>query len=296
VAIVLLILGIVLVPLALAGIWVRVVLFDTDDYVETMTRLITRPPIQEAVAEQLSVRLMEEFPVESQMLELWPDTSMERIADFRALIGHYTSVLSLQLVRSKAFVPMWSEANRELHESVVNVLDGDGPVKLSTRGDIAVDLSEISAELNRLFDEANVALPEPLVPTFGKGDVGILDPAPLVSLQPLVGTLSSLSIVFTVFAVIFLVGSVLLSRRRLLWIALMGAGTIVTMVLLQVGMLAFRGRFDVAAAEARVPDVLADPLWTSMVHSLDVATRVTLLAGLGLVVFAVVALFWRSRY
>jgi hypothetical protein len=295
VPVILLVLGSLLVPLALTGVWTQMVLLDTDRYVKAVTPLIGRPPVQEAVAEELAARLLAELDLESRTREVWPDASPALIRSMIEQVDYYTRLLSLQFVQSEEFVPIWSEANREAHASLVNLIDGEGPVRLSPEGTLVIGLDAAAEQLSRRLREANTPLPDSLLPTFSQGDVAIIDVDVLHTVRPLLRTLSGLYIVLPILALLCLLGAVLLSERRLLALALVGVGMVVTMLALEIGLWMGEARYTATAEAARVPAQISQAMWEPLVGSLDLAARSILIVGVGTIIVAGVTALWPAR-
>jgi hypothetical protein len=193
VAVVLLVIGSLLVPLALTGVWVQTVLLDTDRYVQAVTPLIGRASVQQAVAGELAPRLLAEFDLERRIAEVRPDATRQEVESLVEQVGYYTRLLSLQFVQSEDFMPVWSEANREAHASVVNVIDGEGPVRLSPEGALMVDLGAAGAELTQRLQDANLPLPDALLPDLPQGDVPLVDVDALRLFRPALSLLARLT-------------------------------------------------------------------------------------------------------
>lgn len=294
-SLVLLLLGSCLVPLALAGVWSRAVLLNTDRYVAAITPLIGRAGVQQAVAGELADRLLEQLDLENRITQQWPSAPPRLVQPILAQVEYYTILVSGRFVSSDAFVPIWVEANREAHGSLVNMIHGEGAVNLSPEGAIVVDLDAAAAELAERIREANIPLPDALLPLFPEGDVAIMDAGALQTVRPLLFALSHLYIALPILTVLCLVASVLVAPHKLRVIATVGGGMILTMLALQLGLSLGHRRYLVAASEARVPPEISHHMWAPLVGSLDAAGRMVLILGVGLLIAAAVATVWRAR-
>ena len=245
-------LGSLLVPLALTGIWAQMVLLDTDRYVKAVTPLIGRAPVQVAVADELAARLLAELDLESRTREVWPDASPALIRSMVEQVDYYTRLLSLQFVQSEEFVPIWSAANREAHASLVNLIDGEGPVRLSPEGTRRGRSRRGRRATLRASPGSQHTAPRlahcPHSPkAMWRSSTWML----CTRFRPWLRTLSGLYIVLPILAFLCLFGAVLLSERRLLALALVGAGMVVTMLALEIGLWIGEARYTAAAEAAR---------------------------------------------
>lgn len=128
VAIVLLIAGCVLAPVALTAAWARTQVTNTDRYVENVVPLAADADVRTAIADRITDVILRNLPT--------------RIADgargvVRGQVG--------QLVDSETFQTLWRNANRAAHTQLVGALSGrDGPVGVN--GDtVSIDLGPFVA-------------------------------------------------------------------------------------------------------------------------------------------------------
>lgn len=128
VAVVLLIAGCLLAPVAVTGAWARTQVTNTDRYVETVVPLAADAGVRNTIADRITDVILRNLP--------------ERIANgargvVRGQVG--------QLVESETFQTLWRSANRTAHEQLVGALSGrGGPVGVA--GDtVSIDLAPFVA-------------------------------------------------------------------------------------------------------------------------------------------------------
>ncbi|MGW6195986.1 hypothetical protein ACWF0M_07530 [Kribbella sp. NPDC055110] len=128
VAVVLLIAGCVLAPVAVTGAWARTQVTNTDRYVENVVPLAADVGVRNTIADRITDLILRNLP--------------ERIANgahgvVRGQVG--------QLVESETFRTLWRGANRAAHDQLVGALSGrDGPVGVN--GDtVSIDLGPFVA-------------------------------------------------------------------------------------------------------------------------------------------------------
>ncbi|MGB9374513.1 MAG: hypothetical protein WCA82_10180, partial [Jiangellales bacterium] len=116
---------VVLMPMAVAGAWVRVVVLDADGYVATVAPLVDDPAVQAALADQISDQVTGAVDDSAlRDLAVGPlggllDDVLERLDTLvREQVG--------RVVVSDAFAEAWESANRSSHELIVAALRGDG--------------------------------------------------------------------------------------------------------------------------------------------------------------------------
>ncbi|HEY3557547.1 MAG TPA: hypothetical protein VGL05_08795 [Kribbella sp.] len=133
VAVVLIVAGCVLAPVAVTAAWARTQVTNTDRYVENVAPLAAKADVRNAIADRVTELILRNLPT--------------RIANgargvVRGQVG--------QLVESDTFQSLWRNANRAAHEQLVNALNGRGPVGIN--GDtVSIDLGPfVAAARDRL--------------------------------------------------------------------------------------------------------------------------------------------------
>jgi hypothetical protein len=145
---VLLILACVLAPLSVTSVWASQVLSDTDQYVETVAPIADDPAVQAAIADEVTVAIMDNLEIETlteDALEVLAaqENMPPRVADaLPALsvplsqgIESFTHSQTERLLASPAFATVWEEVNRVAHTQVVNLLEGNEGGAVSAQDD-----------------------------------------------------------------------------------------------------------------------------------------------------------------
>ncbi len=123
-AVILIVLGCLVTAAAVAIVWLNQVVVDTDKYVETVAPLSEDPAIKDAVARSATDQLFELANAEQLTREVLPD----RAGFLAAPIVEATKAFVQEQIRkeldSPRFVNIWTEANREAHDLVLQVVLG----------------------------------------------------------------------------------------------------------------------------------------------------------------------------
>ncbi|MEF9904563.1 hypothetical protein [Streptomyces sp. P9-A2] len=174
---VLLLLTLLLAPLAVVAAWVQDTVSDTDRYVETVAPLASEPPVQEAVINRLTDRVVENVDVAAVT-----DSLAEALQDAgtspRVVEGAESLEVPLRnavrtvvdrtvsgVITSDAFQHAWEGANRRSHAAVVTMLTGDGTGAVRAEGDtVQLHVGEVVDQVReRLVDagfEKAAAIPD----------------------------------------------------------------------------------------------------------------------------------------
>lgn len=165
---VLITLACVLAPLSVASVWASTVLSDTDRYVETVAPIADDPDVQAAIADEVTVAIMDNLDIDALTLEALgvlaeQDNMPPRVADaLPALavplsqgIESFTHSQAERLLASPAFETVWDEVNRVAHTQVVTLLEGNEGGAVSAQDDtITLNLAPIIEQVKeRLVDQ-----------------------------------------------------------------------------------------------------------------------------------------------
>jgi hypothetical protein len=157
VAAVLIVVGCVLAPLSVVGVWARDQIGDTDRYLATVTPLAADPGVQNALADRITneifgyvdLRGIVDQAVDVLVARGLAATTADRL---RGLSGPLASGVRgfvrgkvAEVVTSRQFQGAWVTANRVTHEQLVAALSGkQGSISVS-EGTVSVDLGAFIA-------------------------------------------------------------------------------------------------------------------------------------------------------
>ena len=71
--VVLVVIGCILAPLAMAGVWLKAQILDTDTYVSTMAPLSENPDVQNALATRITNALVADTSLQDQVADRLPE-------------------------------------------------------------------------------------------------------------------------------------------------------------------------------------------------------------------------------
>jgi hypothetical protein len=143
--VVLVILGCVLAPIALLGVWAKTTLLETDGYVDTVAPLATDQAIIDAGANRITERFMAATDIQERLTEALPARAQKAAPAMTAAIQQVVHDGAERILESDQFATVWEEANRRAHAQVVAVLTGNeqGRVKVEN-GQVTLDLSSVA--------------------------------------------------------------------------------------------------------------------------------------------------------
>lgn len=185
VALVLLLVGALMVPVATAGWWMRDTVVPTAAYVDTVAPLAKDPEVQAAVENRLVAEVMQEITTgglverASSALEaggLPPAVAGQLQQSSGALEPVIQELVSRGVrvvVESPEFAQAWRTANRAAHKQLVAVLSGDSSaVAEGSGGQVEIRLVSLSSAIEKALVDAGVPFAEAIPPVRGTYTIG----------------------------------------------------------------------------------------------------------------------------
>src|SRR5918994_3721371 len=177
-AIVLVVVGLLLAPVAVISAWARLELVDTERFVATFAPLADEPAVQDYITEQATAAIGEQVDIPGltkdvfdgiKSLDLPPRAedalSLLEAPAAQGLQSLVTQVVD-RVVTSEGFADVWAAALRATHTQFVTAVQGDPDAALAVGGDgtISVQLGPIIETVKQRLEERGVgfaaAIPE----------------------------------------------------------------------------------------------------------------------------------------
>ncbi len=279
-----LVLGLILMPLAVTGGWVRGTVFDTDGFVAAVGPIAEEPAVQVAVATAVTDQIFQALALEQRLQGLLPNRLGFLAAPVANQLQEWTQAGAERLTTSEQFPRIWTGAVRAVHSTVVDFMNGTGRVQLGEEGVIQLDLSELTSQLVDRLEQAGVTLPEDRFPILSSGKVPIAQVEGLEKIRGLLNFLNKLFIVLPILAVIFLAGSVAVAVRRQKAAVRAGIGIMISMGIFAVILAFARMSLFNAVENAGMSTDVAAALWDNLTIALRGTTWALFFVGILLLV------------
>ena len=292
ISVMLLVLGCLIAPMALAGVWFHVNFMDVDGYVATITPVADEPAVQKAVADVLAEQVSGALD-SSQTLPGFLPGGLGSIAEPLGAqqLENLTRELTLQVVSSSAFRGFWAAANRKVHPILMEVIRSGGEVDLTADGRVSLDLVDVTRNVTDLLANSGVALPEALTTS----DVGLLVSRPLAKAGAALRALDVLYWLLPIVTLAFLLGSVFVASRRLRATMYLGVGLVLAMGAVEAGLAVGRLYYLGVTDDAGIPHDASAAMWRVFTSSLRLWGWAVLLLGVVVALAAAVALLIRRH-
>jgi len=297
VATLLVLLGCVLAPVSVLGIWTANQVSDTSRYVANMTPLITQPPIQNALTDKVTTAITSNLDLSahvSQASAALNDRGFNRVGGLLqsvspsivSAVNGYVHGTVHSLVTSPRFANAWVQVNRVAHQTLVTALSGGKGAVSTSNGQVTLDLTpfinivkqDLSARGFTLIDK----LP-PIHPT-----LQLFSSKELTKAQSLYRLINDLKIVLPILTLLLIGAGVYVAKGHRRALIAAGLGFAASMLVLGVGLAIGRSIYLNSVPESVLPSDAAAAAYDTLVRFIKDGLRAMLVVGL---VVAIAAFF-----
>jgi hypothetical protein len=290
VAVILIVLGCVLAPLSVLGVWSANQVSDTNRYIANIEPLVHDPAIQNALTDKITLQVTSHLNVigyTNQAAVLLTNKGLPRVGTLlktfgpsiaSAVSGFVHSTVH-KIVTSPQFANAWIQVNTVAHAQMVKVLSGQGGGAISTsNGQVVIDLGPFINIVKQDLVKRGFTLINNLPPIHPS--LVLFQSRDLVKAQSGYRLINDLKIVLPILSLLLLGLGVYVARghRR----ALIGAGLGLagSMLVLGAGLLIFRGIYLNSVPSSALPSDAAAALFDTFVRFIKEGLRGILVLGL----------------
>ena len=297
-AVVLIVLGCVLAPEAVVGVWAGNLVSNTSRYVATVQPLIDDPAIQNVLTDRITNQITSRLDVTGLVNQAAAQVNSKGLTQISSLLTTFGPQIASSvngfihstvhsIITSQAMAVAWMQVNTIAHQSLVNVLSGQNGGTVSTKnGQIVLNLGPLIAVakqqlLARGFSLANN------IPTVN-ATVPLFEAKNLAQAQAGYRLVKAEKIVFPILTLLLLAAGVFVARNRRRALIGAGLGLAASMLILAVGLEIARSIYLGSVPASTLPADAAAAAYDALVHFLREGLRVVLAVGL---VVAIAAFF-----
>jgi len=290
VAIVLIVLGCVLAPVAVLGVWAGNQVSDTGQWVATVQPLIRDPAIQNVLTDRITNEITSRLNITGNVNQAAAQLNSKGLTRIGSLLTTFgpqiaSSVTGFvhstvhSVIASPAMENAWVQVNTVAHQSLVNLLSGRGNGALSTsNGQIVLNLGPLITVAKqdlvaRGFSLAN-SIPN-INPT-----VALFEAKNLGKAQSGYRLVSDLPIIAPIVVFVILGTGVFVARGRRRALVGAGLGLAASMLVLAIGLLIARSIYLSSVPSSVLPSDAAAAAYDAFVHFIKISLRVVLAVGL----------------
>lgn len=213
--IVFLALGALLTLSANATLWVNRTVFDTDEFVGTVTEVMSDETVQEDLAERLSVRLVEQGDLQTRIQESLPE-GLKFLAPVLTITAQdLIERTALRILQSEEVAEIFETALTLVHRQLVYIIEGEGTISFED-DKVILDLRPI---LQRVAEQLGVDDPDGLLANIDipedAGQIVLIDDAPRAdAIQDLLSFHNQITLVVIAMALLCFAIAMLFARDR----------------------------------------------------------------------------------
>lgn len=226
---ILLIIALLLIPLSIILFWLKFTIFDSDQFVKTLSPISKNPYIIESLSVNLSDNFFQNINAEEKIRESLPDKSKFLAPSLVIVLKNFTAKESATILTSDAFNTLWEKTLRISHQYLIKVLTGEGEINVNNKGQVYLDFSDAVNKLEvvllakgiTIFENAQI---DPKIMLFKSEK--------LAYLQNILRFISVLGAAFPIIVGLLTAGAVLIAVKRIKFLIWVGAGIIVSSIML----------------------------------------------------------------
>ena len=220
----LIVLGCILAPVAVLGVWAGNEVSDTGRWVATVEPLIHDPAIQNVLADKITTQITSQLNLTGTINQASSQLNSKGLTRISSLLTTFGPQIASavtgfihstvhSVISSQAAANIWVQVNTVAHQAVVKVLSGQGNGAISTsNGQIVLNLGPFIAVVKQDlvahgFSLANnIPAVSPTLALFQAKDLG--------KAQALYRLITTLKIVLPILVLLLLGGGVYVARGR----------------------------------------------------------------------------------
>jgi len=287
---VLIVLGCVLAPVAVLGVWAGNEVSNTGRWVATVEPLVHDPAMQNYLTDQITNQITSRINITGTVDQAAAQLNSRGLPKIGSLLSQFgpqiaSSVTGFihstvhSVVSSQAFATAWVQVNTVAHQALVQVLSGRGGGAISTsNGQIVLNLGPLIAVAKEDLVAHGFKLASsipPVTPT-----LALFQAKDLGKAQSLYRLITTLKIVLPILALVLIGAGVYVARGRRLALVAAGLGLVASMLVLAIGLLIARSIYLSSVPSNVLPADVAAATFDAFVHFIKEGLRVVLAVGL----------------
>ena len=153
----LVVVGCVIAPISVMGVWIHNTLLNTNQYVATVGPLADNPAIQSAIANRVTKELTGVAELDRRLKDALPKKAAFVAPYIAQGLQQFVHELVLKIVESSHFSTLWKTLNRRAHAQVVAVLRGQTKGVFLKNGQVVLDLGPVVKTVTGQLDKLGIS-------------------------------------------------------------------------------------------------------------------------------------------
>lgn len=203
--------GTLVAVLNVFSVWVNRQALNTDNWVDTSTRLLENEKIDEQLATFVVSQLYANVDVEAELAKALPPEAQALAGPASGGLRQLAQQVAERALSGPRFQALWAEANRSAHEALLKILNGGGSFASTGEGEVTLHLGNLVSEVGR-----QAGLPEDLLKKVPPeaGDLTVLRSEQISTAQKVAKLIRRLPVVLFILLALLWGGAIYLARDR----------------------------------------------------------------------------------
>lgn len=282
VAALLVVVGCILVPISVLGVWTRNTLLNSEQYVATVAPLAKDPAVVERVTFRATEAILASADVEENVKDVLPDRAVVLAAPIAQAVEQLVGQVVERVVDSQRFRKLWRQANERAHEQVVKVLTGEGKL-VGEEGQVVVELGPVVEDALAKLESTGLDIFANVGDRVEGNTLVLFESEDLAKVQGAVDLLDTLAIVLPILALVLFAAGIAISTNRRLTLLRAALGVALGMALLLTLFNVLRGAYlDAFPAEGQdAAEAAYDQILSFLITSTRAAFSVAIVIAIG---------------
>ncbi len=289
VATVLIVIGCLLAPVSVLGVWTANQVSDTSRYIANIEPLIHEPAVQNALTDKITVAITSRLNVvgyTNQAADLLTAKGLTRVGSLLKTFGPSiaSSVAGFihgqvhKIVTSDRFASAWIRVNTVAHQTLVQALSGQGGAIAVSNGQVTIDLAPFIEIVKQNLASRGFTLVNSLPPIHPT--LALFSSRELVKAQSLYRLINDLKWVLPILALLLIAAGVYVARSHRRALVAAGLGFAASMLVLGAGLTIARSIYLNSVPNNVLPSDAAAVMFDTLVRFIRQALRTLLVVGL----------------
>ena len=289
VAIVLIVVGCVLAPVSVLGVWSANQVSDTSRYIANIEPLIHDPTIQNALTDKITTEITGHLNVvgyTNQAAALLTSKGLSRVGvllksfgpSIASAVAGFIHTQVHKIVTSPRFARTWIQVNTVAHQQLVNALAGKPGAVSVSNGQVVIDLAPFIGIVKQDLSSRGFTLVNSLPPIHPT--LALFSSRDLVKAQGAYRLINDLKIVLPILTLLLIGLGVYIARGHRRALVGAGLGFAASMAVLALGLAFFRTVYLNSVPQSVLPSDAAAVMFDTLVRFIKDALRTLLVVGL----------------
>ncbi len=210
--------------LSVFAIWIERQALNTNDWVNTSSRLLQNQKIRSALADYLVEQLYENVDVEEELEGRLPGETKEFAGPISGAVRQFAGQGAEKVLETSAMQSAWEDANRVAHEQLLAVIENKKDAVSTAEGDVKLNVGSL---ITNLADQIGVGKTVAEQLPADAGQIEILHSDELQTAQNIVAAIKGLALILSLLTFLVFSLAIYLSRPgRWVTVLFSGAGLI----------------------------------------------------------------------